>query len=430
MDNKDTYSYTHSVTLNRELCCGCINCLKRCPTEAIRVRSGKAVILSERCIDCGECIRKCPYHAKIAVCNVLSDYDRYKHLVALPSPALYAQFNNLSDQGPILSGLSEIGFDSVYEVAKAAEYISRATKEKIKEIPAPIISSACPAVLRLIRVRFPHLLGHVLPFVSPMELAARLAKEEISKNTGLKKEDIGCIFITSCPAKITDIKEPIGSKASAVDGAVAVKEIYPLLVKAMDHPKKAAMSQSEPTAGSVGISWGYNGGESAALGAGVNYLSCDGIENVIGVLNDLEDEKLHNMDYIELSACPGGCVGGVLSVENPYIARAKLNNLVKSTAEKPARLSENILKAMEWDKGIEYMPVFEMQGTMEEKFKAYSDMDALLKRLPGLDCGSCGAPTCRCFANDVINGAAKESGCVVIMRRKFAKIKSELEEQD
>ncbi len=58
--------FIHSVTLDKELCKGCINCIKRCPTEAIRVRDGKAHILNERCIDCGECIRICPHHAKKA----------------------------------------------------------------------------------------------------------------------------------------------------------------------------------------------------------------------------------------------------------------------------------------------------------------------------------------------------------------------------
>ena len=58
--------FYHSVTLNEEKCVGCTNCIKRCPTEAIRVRGGKAVIASERCIDCGECIRICPHHAKRA----------------------------------------------------------------------------------------------------------------------------------------------------------------------------------------------------------------------------------------------------------------------------------------------------------------------------------------------------------------------------
>ena len=51
--------FFHSVTLDESKCVGCTNCIKRCPTEAIRVRNGKAVITSERCIDCGECIRIC-----------------------------------------------------------------------------------------------------------------------------------------------------------------------------------------------------------------------------------------------------------------------------------------------------------------------------------------------------------------------------------
>ena len=48
-------TYFHSVRLDEEKCMGCTNCIKRCPTQAIRVRSGKAHIISERCIDCGTC---------------------------------------------------------------------------------------------------------------------------------------------------------------------------------------------------------------------------------------------------------------------------------------------------------------------------------------------------------------------------------------
>lgn len=63
--------FYHSVRLDAELCKGCINCIKRCPTEAIRVRGGKARINSKFCIDCGECIRVCPHHAKHAVYDKL-----------------------------------------------------------------------------------------------------------------------------------------------------------------------------------------------------------------------------------------------------------------------------------------------------------------------------------------------------------------------
>ena len=53
------------------------------------------------------------------------------------------------------------------------------------------------------------------------------------------------------------------------------------------------------------------------------YLAADGIENCIRVLESLEDDKF-SVDFVELNACPGGCVGGVLACENPYIAMVKL----------------------------------------------------------------------------------------------------------
>ena len=75
-------TYRHSVLLDREKCKGCTHCLKHCPTEAIRIREGHAVIDSSRCIDCGECIRVCPYKAKKAVYDKLSEISRFKWKIA------------------------------------------------------------------------------------------------------------------------------------------------------------------------------------------------------------------------------------------------------------------------------------------------------------------------------------------------------------
>ena len=69
-------------------------------------------------------------------------------------------------------------------------------------------------------------------------------------------------------------------------------------------------------------------GESAAL-LKDRYLAADGIENVIKVLEELEDEKLNDLEFIELNACSGGCVGGPLTVENPFVAKARLQRLRK-----------------------------------------------------------------------------------------------------
>ena len=141
--------FFHSVTLDRDLCRGCINCVKRCPTVAIRVRDGKAKILSDRCIDCGECIRICPYHAKKPIVDPLSVMDQYEYTVALPAPSLYGQFNNLDDVEIILRALIDMGFDDIFEVSRAAELVSDATRKMLSEgqLPRPGGGTADPGAL-------------------------------------------------------------------------------------------------------------------------------------------------------------------------------------------------------------------------------------------------------------------------------------------
>ena len=319
--------FFHSVTLDKDKCLGCTNCIKRCPTEAIRVREGKAQIISERCIDCGECIRVCPHHAKKARYDHLSVLEGWKYKIAIPAPALFGQFNNLDDIDIVLTGLKQMGFDDVYEVSRGAELVSDATRKLMADgrLPKPVISSACPAVVRLIRVRFPDLCDHVLNLNAPMEVSAMMAKRAASERTGIPIEEIGAFFITPCPAKVTDIKMPIGTEGSWCDGAIAISEVFPLLSHRMD---KLETVEPIGQSGLIGVSWAGSGGESAAL-LNEKYLAADGIENVIRVLEELEDERIRELDFVELNACSGGCVGGVLCVENGYVAKARLQRLRK-----------------------------------------------------------------------------------------------------
>ena len=410
--------YFHSVKLDADKCCGCTHCLSRCPTEAIRVHDGKAQILPERCIDCGECIRVCPHHAKQAVTSTLEEINKFKLKVAIPAPALFGQFNNLDNIDIVLTGLKAIGFDRVFEVSRAAELVSEATRELIKEnkLKKPIISSACPAVVRMIKIRFPELCGNVMPLLAPIEVAAKIARKEAMEETGMKSENIGVFFITPCAAKVTEIHSPTYVEKSACDGAIAFSKIYPELSQAMDH-----LTEIEPLgrSGLIGIGWANSGGESAAM-LGDKYLAADGIENVIRVLEELEDEHIHDIDFIELNACSGGCVGGALTVENPYIAQARIQILRKYMPVSLNHIEKNTIDDIKWENELKFdADIFRLD---EDIFKAMSmmeRMETIIKDLPGIDCGSCGAPTCRAMAEDIVKGRAKETDCIFKLKAKI-----------
>lgn len=420
-----------AVRLDKELCKGCINCIKRCPTQAIRVRNGKAVITKEFCIDCGECIRHCPHHAKLATYDPVDIMNQFEYTVALPAPALYGQFNNLDDINIVLTALKRMGFDDVYEVSGAAELVSEMSRKYVQEHNEswPIISTACPSVVRLIRVRFPNLIEHLLPIKAPIDLAASLAREKAMKETGLPSDKIGIIFISPCPAKVTAVKTPLGIEKSEVDAVLAIKDVYPKLLGHMKDIEAAQDIEELAISGKIGISWGGTGGEAGGLLTD-SYLAADGIENVIRVLEDLEDQKFASLEFIELNACSGGCVGGVLTVENPFVAKVKLKRLRKYMPVACNHLINCEENDGYWTEAVRYEPVFKLGIDMKESIAMMAKVEELCDKFPGLDCGSCGAPTCQALAEDVVRGVANEKDCIHILREYIHKISDEMSSLD
>lgn len=414
------HTYKHSVLLDRDKCTGCTTCLRHCPTEAIRIKDGHAQINTERCIDCGECIRVCQQKAKRAVCSKLETMNHFKWKIALPAPSLYGQFDNLDDIDYVLDGLLKIGFDDVFEVSKAAELVSAYTRLYLKTdgVKKPAISSACPVVLRLIGLRFPSLEENIIHMLPPMEVAARLARERaIKEHPELKPDEIGICFISPCPAKASYVKNGFADYKSQVDEVVSISDIYFLLINAM---KKNDDIKSLSESGMIGIGWASTSGEATAI-FNDNYLAADGIENVNRVLDQIENGNIPQLEFIELNACTGGCVGGVLTIQNPYIAKARLQSLRRYLP-----VSQNFLTPEDskyipadyiFDELPEYQPISRLSSNMAESIRMMSDIQKLRNSLPGIDCGSCGAPNCRAFAEDVIKGLSVPEDCLINLNK-------------
>lgn len=406
-------SYEHSVLLDESKCTGCTTCIRHCPTEAIRIKNGRAVIQSDRCIDCGECIRHCENTAKRAVSDKLEDMDGFKWKIALPAPTLYGQFDNLDDVDYVLNGLLKIGFDEVYEVSKAAEMVSAYTRVYLQTegVKKPAISSACPVIMRLIALRFPSLEEHVIHMLPPMEIAAKLARQRAMENhPELSESDIGVCFITPCPAKVSYVKNGFAGYKSQVDKVVSISDIYFMLIGAM---KKNDKIETLSETGKIGISWARSGGEATAIFA-EDYLAADGIENVIHVLDQIENGNIPPLEFIELNACPGGCVGGVLTMQNPFIAKARLLSLRRymPVTQNSIPLGTNYIPDYYlFDEMPEYDSITRLGGSIAESMRMMADIQSFKATLPGIDCGSCGAPTCRAFAEDVIKKTACPEDC-------------------
>lgn len=422
-------TYKHSVSLDESKCKGCTTCLKRCPTEAIRIRDGRAVISSMRCIDCGECIRVCPHKAKKAIHDAFACLENFKYTVALPAPSLYGQFDNLDNIGYVLAGLRKIGFDDVFEVAKAAELVSAYTRLYLSrtDIPKPVISSACPVISRMISMNYPFLCDYVIPILPPVDIAAKLAREKaVREHPELKAEEIGIFFISPCPAKVSYVKNGFAGEKNNIDHVISVRDAY---FKLLDVMKNAEEPDITTESGLVGIGWASTGGESAAI-FNERYLAADGIENCIRVLDQIENEDINNLDYVELNACSGGCVGGAMTVANPYIAQARLQNLKRYLPVSPNRPADaTIPEDFLADASVVYSPNELLSADRAQAMRMMGDIEQICSELPGMDCGACGAPTCMAFAEDVIKGENNVDECTVIMRELFHKYLREHQEK-
>jgi iron only hydrogenase large subunit-like protein len=411
-----------SVRIDTQKCEGRMKCLRACPTQAIRVKNGKARIIQERCIDCGECIVVCPHKAILPLTDPFGELTKFRHTIAIPSPAVYAQFGREILPDKILSGLKGIGFDDVFDQAQTCGMVSFAIQEYLRDYqgPKPLISNACPVIVHLVQVKYPNLLAHIIPIDMPREIASREIKKAKALQYELRERDIGTFYLTPCPSKMISIKQPAGRKRSHLDGAIAIADIYGPLRTALENVPHENYRKSLENICILGIGWAMAGGICRTLRLR-NSLAVSGLADIIKVFDDIERGKLSDIDFIEAYSCLQGCVGGSLTVENVYVSYNKILKLIETLEFEKIKACPDIREVRRLcrenfflrEEKIEPRPIKPLDENISKAIGKRKEKEALYEALPKIDCGVCGSPTCLAFAEDVVRGEAQLEDCIV-----------------
>lgn len=402
----------HGISLNPLKCTGCTNCIKLCPTEAIRVKNGKARIIESKCIHCGTCVHVCPFNAFTGVAHDLEDIFQYPYRIALLDPVLYSQFDEGIVPSQIIDSIKAYGFHDVHEIAQGSALITDFTKKYIANSSnLPVISSSCPAILRLIQLRFHGLIKHILPIISPAEIAAYTVRKKTVENLKISEKEIGIFYISPCTAQIYNFQHPLGTRTSHVDGVLSIKCLFLMVSKNL----KPLKNQDIFYPSGKGMDWARVEGQSKILGVN-EYLAIDGIENVAEVLEEVENHKINDLVFIECRACTNGCVGGCLTVENPFVAMNRIRRLAEKhycyQSEKIRDPFENFL----FTESIPPLYSTKLDLDFAKAIEKLMEIEEVLESLPRIDCGACGSPSCRALAEDIVLGYAKTEDCMVDLK--------------
>lgn len=419
----DQSFFYHALKINEEACIGCSHCMNICPTEAIRVWNGKAIIDEDKCIDCGECARVCPVNAIYVEGDDFENIYNYKYRIALFPSVFIGQFPEDIKAKQVYSVMHQIGFTHVYEVERAVELLNSEIRrhQSRADYELPVISSFCPAIIRLIQVKYPSLVDNILKLSTPSDIAAMFYKQKLI-DAGVDEKDIGIFYITPCAAKIAAVRSPVGEEESHVDGVINLNVLYNRVFREIKQGNIDKTIDTEPTElYDFEITWSLTRGEASRVQG--RTLAIDGVNNVMEFLEMVENEEVHGIDYLECRACKEGCAGGILNNENRFLIVERLQKRIERNKRKSG---EVILSGIEKYKTLlsekmalgEVVPrsMMMLDSDMEIAMRKMQDAQDIEVRLPGIDCGACGAPSCRALSEDIVKGNATQSHCVFVQK--------------
>lgn len=417
-------NYIHSIQIDTSKCIGCSHCMRVCSTQAIRIVEGFARIQPGRCVDCGECYRVCPQRAVYAKDDGLDAVSSEGYRIALVPSVFIGQFPSEYSATRVLDAVKQVGFDEVFEVEQAVDFMKEAYKSIAeKSVSRPLISSFCPAVVRLIQVQYPSLTELIMQVKAPHDIAALYLRKSKEKDGGIP-ERIYIYYVTPCAAKTVAARAPVGELQSPIDATINMTEIFNKASKIMVGNKNSGLHKTFANMSPDSVNWSLSGTEKKYFPG--RSLAIDGMDNVIEFLEKLESGHISGIDFLEMRACDQGCAGGILCPGNRFLAVERLEHRQKrllklkdthgGSERNPLMAFKDTLHGLS---GVD--PVYPREGLlldddMEKTLIKLQRIDRLMSYFPGFDCGACGAPGCRSLAEDIVRGKASISHCVFVQR--------------
>ena len=424
----DKVPFFHALTIDQDTCIGCSHCMKSCPTEALRVRNGKAILQPDRCIDCGNCFKVCPTKSIYIKQDDFDNIFNYACRVALVPSVFMGQFPNDITVSRIYQIMKEIGFTYIIETEATVPIYTEAKNKYAAEHPdiRPLISTYCPAIVRLIQVKFPGLTENLIPIKAPIDLTAMYIRRKLEKEDW-NPEDIGIFYITPCAAKIAAVKSPVGEERSLVDGVINMDSLYNRVFKKIKEQGKGFKEQKLPVSqlSADGVLTALTNGERRLSNAKHSY-SIDEIHNVIEFLEKVENDEVENVDFLELRACDQSCPGGILTCDNRFMMCERIFARARKIAERERNGEQTKDHEIEAERNflarnvkvgeIKPRSMLVLDENINMALLKMQQINVLRATLPQKDCGVCGAPTCDALAHDVVMGEAKITDCIFMKK--------------
>lgn len=329
--------------------------------------AGNVSIEDSDCSLCGQCITHCPVGALKErndvpkIYDVLADTSKVTVVQIAPAvrTAWAEAFNlppELATEGRMVAALKKVGFDYVFDTCYAADVTIMEEASELLEHLAhpqdhswPMFTSCCPGWVSFVTKKYPYYVANLSTTKSPQQIFGALTKSYFAERKGLKPKEICSISIMPCVSKKREaaLFSMRSSGTHDVDIVLTTRELIRLLKAEHINPaylEEVPFDNPLGTSTGAGVIFGATGGVmEAALRTAYHVIeggeapedafvdvrgeagrkvreftigsttlrtcTVSGLGNATKLLDDLKAGRVH-YDFVEVMACPGGCVGG------------------------------------------------------------------------------------------------------------------------